>query len=115
MNRVKSLKPTEAEIHRQIKEVLTRLGYVVLDTSRKPKRCPSCGAWGRSGAGDGVSKGTPDLFVTHPAWRFCDCAWIGLEVKRPGGRLRPEQAELERQSLVYVVHSVDEALAAVGR
>lgn len=60
----------------------------------------------------GVGKGVPDILVWIPAWS----RWVMLEIKIPGEHLNDRQRKWHEQfrgSLVYVVTSVDEALAAV--
>lgn len=105
--RIKHLKLTENEIQRQIVQGLTALGYVVLVTSRRVKRCRTCGNWQRGD--DGATKGIPDLMVWRNGWD----GWYGLEVKSPTGKVRPEQADLvHRGTPVVIVRSWEEALAA---
>ena len=58
-------------------------------------------------------KGTPDLIVCTKGGAF-----IGLEVKVPGGKRRPEQVECQRAirrlgGVCEFVQSVDEAIAIV--
>lgn len=64
----------------------------------------------------GLPKGFPDLFG------FTDCngvpVFTALEVKAPGGRVRPEQRHMleflrSRGAIAGVVHSASEALALI--
>ena len=105
--RLKRLTASEEEVQRGIVTALTALGYLVLVTSRRPKRCWNCGQWGKSGTGDGVSKGLPDLFFSRREWRN---RWYGAEIKSATGRLRPEQKILAESGMVFVWRSIDDAL-----
>lgn len=107
--RIKRLTITEAEVQGQIIEGLTYLGYLVLTVSRRYKRCRQCGTV--SHHGDGVSRGTPDLLVRAHHWPLF--LWLGMEVKRPGGQVRPEQRALRDRGAIRVVCSWEEALRAV--
>jgi hypothetical protein len=104
---------SEDETQKLIVGVLERAGYRVLITSRRVKRCWQCGAWPKSGAGDGVSRGVADLLTRHPNWP--PGLWAALEVKK-AGRVRwssPEQRQAAQDHEIIVVQSVAEALAAV--
>lgn len=69
--------PTEDDVQRVVVQGLRILGLEVRSTVVR-------GFSGRKdGKGYGSDKGIPDLFVRHPSWPAC--AWLGLEVKRPGG------------------------------
>jgi hypothetical protein len=103
---------SEDEVQKLIVGVLERAGYRVLITSRRVKKCWKCGAWPRSGAGDGVSRSLADLQVRHPSWPRA--MWVALEVKRAGPiRWKPEQRQAAQDREIIVVQSVAEALAAV--
>ena len=105
---------TEDQIQGQIVDGLRALGYVVLITSRRRKKCPFCGKY--ASGGDGADKGVPDLLVADKDDR--DYTWVGLEVKRPGGKWSsPEQKELAGQKWTARVESFDQAvrvLAEIG-
>jgi hypothetical protein len=58
----------------------------------------------------GTSKGIPDLLVWRVGWH----GFVGLEVKTPTGRVRPEQRALADAGALVIVRSLDDALAAVG-
>ncbi len=107
--RIKSLTPTEAEIQSQIVEGLTLIGYLVLVTSRRYRPCPRCGVIDHRG--DGASRGLPDLLVRHPRWPAL--TWVGLEVKKPGGRVSPEQQALAQAGAIAVVRSLEDAVAVL--
>lgn len=60
----------------------------------------------------GVGKGVPDILVWIPAWS----RWVMVEIKIPGEKLNERQVKWHKEfqgSLVYVVTSVEEAIAAV--
>lgn len=60
----------------------------------------------------GVGKGVPDVLVWIPAWS----RWVMLEIKSPGGKLNERQAKWHAEytgAMVFVVTSVEEAIAAV--
>ena len=105
---------TEDQIQRTIVEGLTVLGYTVLITSRRRKRCTNCGQF--PGGGDGASKGVPDLLVTRDEWDTPSqgwALWCGLEVKGPKTKVSPEQRELSNRGLINIVRSFDEAIHVV--
>ena len=105
--RIKRLKPSEDDIQRQIVGFLHAMRYQVLVTSRRVKRCVQCGHWGMGA--DGATRGIPDLLVRHPSWpRY---VWVGVEVKTPTGRVRPEQQALADVGAVVVVRSLNEVMA----
>src|ERR1019366_653472 len=72
---------TEDAVQKQIVQGLRLHGYLVLVTTRRPKRC-QCGLWPRSGGGDGSSKGVGDLLCRRQSW--APGRWLALETKRPG-------------------------------
>jgi hypothetical protein len=98
----------EAGLQRVIVQALRLLGFTVLQTSRHRKRCWRCGTW--PAGGDGADRGLPDLLI----WSPTRGAWIGVELKRTGGRLSPEQAALARRGMIHVARTLEEALLAVG-
>lgn len=65
----------------------------------------------RKAKGSGSTPGTPDLFAWIPP--MADGTWVGLEVKRPGGRIRPEQLALAQRGRIRIVDSVEAAMAAL--
>lgn len=95
---------SEDAIQRCIVQGLEAYGYVVLVTSRRLKRCRNCGAW--PGGADGATRGIPDLLVTRKGW---GPRWIGLEVKGPKTRVRPEQQTLSENGMIVIVRSWEEA------
>lgn len=99
----------EDDVQRAIVEALRILGYEVLITSRRRRRCAHCGRY--SAGGDGVTRGTPDLFVFDQRIG----AWRGMEVKGPNTRVSEEQEELLRRGMVAIVRSIEDALAVLGR
>ena len=94
-----------------ITEGLAAYGYVVYVLSRRAKRCPHCREY--SHAGDGVSKGAPDLIVRRPAWPRGVC--VSIEVKPPGPVKYSslEQRVAHEAGDTYLVQSLEAALAAV--
>ena len=80
--------------HAEIRDGLRACGYIVCDCFR---------------AGFGV----PDLFVLSKSKH-----WIGFEVKIPGGKLSPKEAELFDQvspGPLYTVTSLEQALEYVEK
>lgn len=106
------IRDTESNVQRGIIERLTLAGYTVVVTSRirRGSRC-RCGQWNVPAGGDGVTRGCPDLFVTHHAWPTA--VWLGLEVKTATGRVSPEQQRLADDSRIVIVRSQDDAVIAV--
>ena len=97
---------TEDDIQAQIVQWLQWKLYAVLITSRRRKRCSGCGSYSHDG--DGVSKGTPDLFVRGRSWPAN--VWLGLEVKSATGRYScDEQRELAESEAIAIVRSIEDA------
>lgn len=94
----------EDSIQRVIVEYLQILGYEVLITSRRRKRCRVCGKY--SSGGDGASRGLPDLFISHQRWPLF--SWVGIEVKGAKTPLSPEQKRLEGMGRIYIVRSIED-------
>jgi hypothetical protein len=51
--------------------------------------------------------GVPDVLVSSD-WLPEGC-WLGMEVKKPGGKLTARQKELYLGGFIVIVHSIDEA------
>lgn len=104
---------TEDGIQQRIMEALAYRGYLVLSTVHRYKRqtCEKCGhnQWAKGGYG--ATKGIGDLLVAVPKAR--PRLWLMLDVKRPGGKLSPEQQLLAEAGLLVRVENEQEALAAV--
>jgi len=97
---------SEDAIQSQIVQWLQWKLYAVLITSRRRKRCSGCGSYSHDG--DGVSKGTPDLFVRGRSWPAN--VWLGLEVKSATGRYScDEQRELAESEAIAIVRSIEDA------
>lgn len=106
------LKPTEAQLQRLIVDWLRWNRFLVIETGKQRQK--------------GVnSVGCPDLYVWSPKWvrlnRTPDdvewisgSGWTGIEVKIPGGDIKPEQQELADQGATVIVYSLEEAIEAVG-
>lgn len=89
---------TEKEITQQIRQVL------------KLCRIKHWKAWG----GPMSEKGIPDIIGILPGGRF-----LGIEIKRPGGRVSPEQAKWiqninDSGGIAFVAYSVDEVVDRLG-
>jgi hypothetical protein len=95
----------ESHIQAAIVKALSRLGFLVIHVPNQATR-------GRQRY-SGLLPGAPDLIVIGKGR-----VWF-LEVKRPGGKQSQSQVMVQRliedRGFAYhVVHSVDEALNAVG-
>ena len=75
-------------------QTLRKLGFSVCVTSN-----------GRKTAN---THGTPDLFVSIKNYR-----WLGIEIKRKGGNIRPEQAKLAEAQKILVCDSVESIVQSV--
>jgi hypothetical protein len=111
---VKKKPPLESEILREICEALQEKGIFFWRTNNMP----SLGRFGVDGKArframpKFAAKGVADILCVHNGH------FIALEVKRPGGKLRPEQAEWGTRVVVnggyyYRVDSKEAALAAI--
>lgn len=85
---------SESIVKRETKQALEQCGFTVLQTASHKRSYNT--------------KGTPDLFVS-----LGDFLWIGIEMKRPGGRVRPEQQELARGKRVLICDNTADAISAV--
>ena len=99
-----SLPTTEKSIQATLKQALETCGYIVGEVA-KARSARAAGSW------TGTTPGLPDLFITHPDWH--DAMWLGVELKTPTGKLRPEQAQLCSIGRTVVARSVYEAIVAV--
>jgi hypothetical protein len=72
--------------------------------------CKRCGASTPAIGWQGNTPGAPDVMVTSTRWSG---DWVGIEVKRPGGAIRPEQKRLVDAGTVVIVRSVRDALGVV--
>ena len=99
---------SEAQVQAAIIERLTLAGYTVVSTSRirKGVRC-RCGQWLVPSGGDGVTKGCPDLFVTHTAWP--PSMWIAIEVKGSHTPVSDEQRAMIANERYFVARDQDTA------
>lgn len=97
------MRPLEKDIQAAIEDALRLCGYDVLHTNTHGVRRAT-----------GASKGVPDLLVSRSGW--WPSTWIGLEVKRPGGKWSsPEQQDLNERGRTVRVESVLDALKAMNR
>lgn len=90
---------TESELQAGIIKAIKAKGYLCLKTSSNYKVKQ-------------VTKGIPDLFVSRKGWPAG--FWLGLEVKLPGGKLKPEQEALLAEGRIKIVREVDDALDALS-
>ena len=104
--------PLESTIQTSIVNILTMLGYTVIEIGRTRRMvpCKRCGASTPAIGWQGNTPGAPDLMVTSTRWSG---DWVGIEVKRPGGTIRPEQQRLVDAGTVVIVRSVRDALGVV--
>lgn len=104
---------TESGIQQRIIEALSWHGWIVLSTVHRYRRqtCDKCGhnQWAKGGYG--ATKGIGDLLVAVP--KQSPRLWLMLDVKKPGGKLSPEQQLLADKGLLVRVESEAEALAAI--
>lgn len=94
--------PLESEVQSLTIELLTLHKYTVLVNTVKLR--------GRRAGmhNTGQSKGIPDLSVTKDYWPVG--VWVGLEMKRPGGKMRPEQEALFNRGRILVSDDCEDAL-----
>ena len=98
----------EASVQSAIVARLSWAGYLVMSTSRVRKgvKC-TCGRFFFPTGSDGVTKGCPDLFISHLRWP--PGLWIGIEVKGSQTPLSPEQKQLVEAGRYCVARDQDEA------
>lgn len=110
---MRTTKPAlESTIQTSIVRILTMMGYTVIEIGRTRRMvpCRRCGASTPAVGWQGNTPGAPDLMVTSTAWGG---DWVGIEVKRPGGAVRPEQKALADAGHTSIVRSVRDALGVV--
>lgn len=102
----------ESTIQSSIVRLLGMMGYTVIEIGRTRRMvpCRRCGASTPAVGWQGNTPGAPDLMVTCAAWAG---DWVGIEVKRPGGAIRPEQRALADAGHTSIVRSVRDALGVV--
>lgn len=101
MNKSRRKQPhlfNETMLQRAIVDTLVLAGFSVKHTSAFLQKGPS-----------GVSKGIPDLLVSH---RAIPHRYVGMEVKMPNGKLTPEQQQAVLMGEYIVVRSPEEATRA---
>ena len=86
----------ETMLQRAIVDTLVLAGFSVKHTSAFLQKGPS-----------GVSKGIPDLLVSHVGIPLC---YFGMDVKMPNGKLSPEQQQAVSAREYVVVRTPTEAL-----
>ena len=97
-------KTTEASIQATLKHALEACGYIVGEVG-KARSAKAAGCY------VGNTTGLPDLFITHPDWPTGE--WLGLELKTPTGKVRPEQQRLADAGRVVICRGVAEGLRVV--
>jgi len=99
---------SEAQVQHAIIERLTLAGYTVVSTSRirKGVRC-QCGRFNVPSGGDGVTKGCPDLFITHVNWP--PSMWVAIEVKGSHTPVSDEQRAMIANERYFVARDQDTA------
>lgn len=116
--------PSESQLQDSIVDGLEMRGYTVMETGRWRYQvcCPcGCGHWFTPHTGMPNTTGCPDLYITRAGWGYG--RWIGMELKAPGavtlhgtippGRLKKAQKDLKALGVIVVVHSWEEAEAAI--
>ena len=114
----------EEDIQRETKQVLSDLGYVVLETTHRVRRtrCPGCGSefvpryrnriTGEfSDTGYGSTPGVPDLLVIGRDWP--PLTILGIEMKGPKTALSEAQKSLAGAKMIVVCRSAADAVRAV--
>jgi len=103
---------TESSIQQSIVNILRMFGYTVIEIGRTRRMvpCKRCGAHTPAIGWQGNTPGAPDIMVTAKTW---GTLWLGLEVKRPGGAIRPEQKVLMAEGSIVIVRSIRDSLAAI--
>ncbi len=104
----------EKAIQQQIVDTLRNVGLLVLETSEKRRRypCKKCGTIDYAQGGrPGVSKGLSDLLVRRRTWPHA--MWLALECKARKTKLSAEQEALAAGVHIWIVRSLDDALAAI--
>jgi hypothetical protein len=104
------LRQPEAAIQREIKAVLTMLGYTVMETGKGRSRvaCSACGAKSYATGWQGNTPGLPDLYVHRKGWG--NPVAIALELKAADGKPTETQQWLEAMGMTRIVRSAADAL-----
>ena len=124
--------PSEAYIQATLVQALRQCGYEVMETGQDRSQLQgrlvrAIYSYLRTGIGEAFifnligkvlrtwsnnDAGLPDLLITHEAWPCGE--WLGLEMKTPTGKVRPEQQRLADLGRVVIVRGVHEGLVTVG-
>lgn len=113
----------ESDVQRATVDMLSMLGYLVLETSIRARmvRCPACSnvfhpasspASARGGV-FGTTPGVPDLLVRPK--KAPSGVWIGIELKGPKTAISPEQQVLAGGGHTFIARSADEAVEIMRR
>ena len=108
------LKP-EASLQRDVRNLLTTIGYTVMETgkSRSMVACPACGKRSYATGWQGNTPGLPDIYVHCTRWPLPIA--IAMELKAPKGRPSDAQKALADSGQTAIVRSVDDALKLLQR
>lgn len=92
---------TEADVEHEVCHILTALRVTFLKTTVRLRRRT------------GQTRGIPDILARRRSWPAG--MWIGLELKRPVGWewSHPEQKDVHEMGGSFIVHSAEDAIAAV--
>lgn len=109
MRRKMPRKP-ESAVQREIRAVLTLLGYTVMETGKGRSRvsCTSCGAKSYATGWQGNTPGLPDLYVHRKGWGHPVA--VALELKAEDGKPTETQQWLEQMGMTRIVRSAADAL-----
>jgi hypothetical protein len=110
--KVSAVKISEKDRQTAVITTLTGIGYVVLQVAQKkvPIVC-KCGLrhWPKV---TGNTNGVPDLLISHDRWVGMG-VMMGMEMKTPTTRRRPEQIALNNRGMTVIIENVQQALQAV--
>lgn len=106
----RKIRRPEASIQREIKAVLTALGYTVMETGKGRSRtpCSACGARSYAIGWQGNTPGLPDLYVHRKGWGHPVA--VALELKAPDGKPTETQQWLYEMGMTHIVRSAADAL-----
>jgi hypothetical protein len=101
----------DRDVQKPLIKELALKRFIVFETSRRVKKCPTCGEYAPSGFGDGVSKGLSDLVITHPEWP----PYIGLliECKGTKTRISAEQQALAAKGRIAIIREAQDGVRIV--
>lgn len=111
----RTLKP-EAQLQRNVVQILHLLGYTVLETgkTRSKVRCPQCGNFHYATGWQGNTPGLPDLYI-HSSAGCWKATALAVELKTPTGKVSEEQDNLARLGMTTVCRSVEDVIGLLFR